>query len=293
MIADITLDHIAVAVDSWESGWPTLLGNLNGKWRSGGMQPGFAPSQYAFENDMKIELIAPYMTDHNDFLKRFIEKSGTGPHHMTFKVKDITAAIKEIEAKDFRIVSKNIDNDWWKELFLYPKETCGIVIQLAQASGTWFVPPPENIPRINTSAKSELKYICYVVKDISVAKKTFIDLLGGQIVTEGSFPENNLKYLYIKWPGPGRILLLFSDDMDDQFINSSLNNKLGKVEYLYFEITQSGNISGVEFDEAKFKDLLFSHKIQTDIEDILSPSNLRLIKQSSSFNVNCVINYLS
>ncbi len=112
MIKDIQLDHIAIAVESWQDGWPTLLGELYAKWRSGGMQPGFQPSQYAFENEMKIELIAPYLIEQNDFLKRFIDKSGTGPHHMTFKVKDINSALDEAESLGFTIVSKNTENDW-------------------------------------------------------------------------------------------------------------------------------------------------------------------------------------
>ncbi len=297
MIKDIQLDHIAVAVDSWEDGWPVLVDKLHAKWRSGGMQPGFKPSQYAFENELKIELIAPYLTDQNDFLKRFVEKSGTGPHHMTFKVKDISDAIQSAKNAGFTIVSQNTANDWWKEAFLHPKETCGIVIQLAQAAGTWFVPPPDNLPNSTSPVKSSFRFISYVVKDFSAAKRLFVDLLGGQILHQGKTGIENLDYLYIGWPGPGRIMIVYSNQKNDQELGMFLSGRLGRVNYLYFEFEQTGdcnsNFEDCDREGLNSTNLYITDGLLSEILELAPVNSLKIINPVHNFNVRSVINCLS
>lgn len=297
MIKDIQLDHIAIAVESWQDGWPTLLGELYAKWRSGGMQPGFQPSQYAFENEMKIELIAPYLIEQNDFLKRFIDKSGTGPHHMTFKVKDINSALDEAESLGFTIVSKNTENDWWKEAFLHPKETCGIVIQLAQAAGTWFVPPPEDILTVEGNSKSELKYICYAVKDHATATKVFMELLGGTLLLQGKLSFGDLGYSLLSWPGPGRILLIYPSfdthsSESNMILDKFLGPRLGRVNYLYLEIDNSSGQTGTPVSLYNDSDLFVDEILISEMNELSPAKHLTVLSETNGFNVRSVINYV-
>ncbi len=104
MIADIDLDHVAVAAEDQAEAWPRYAGELAGEWVGGGGTPGFWSAQVRYANGMKVEVLEPYLVEQNDFLRRFLDRNGPGPHHLTFKVKDIAAAIDELEAAGVTIV---------------------------------------------------------------------------------------------------------------------------------------------------------------------------------------------
>ena len=63
----------------------------------GGDTPGFYSAQVRFANGMKVEGLEPRRVEENDFLARFLAASGPGPHHLTFKVPDIRAALAALE----------------------------------------------------------------------------------------------------------------------------------------------------------------------------------------------------
>ena len=92
------LDHVAVAVEQWADAWPHFAVDLGGEWVSGGAGPGFSPMQLRYANEMKVEVISPHRVDVNDFLRRFLDRRGPGPHHLTFKVPDIRDALGRCEA---------------------------------------------------------------------------------------------------------------------------------------------------------------------------------------------------
>ena len=48
---------------------------------------------------MKVELLEPWDTEHNDFLARFVARTGAGPHHLTFKVDDLDARARRARAR--------------------------------------------------------------------------------------------------------------------------------------------------------------------------------------------------
>src|SRR5262249_18565316 len=92
-IEGVDLDHVAVAVERWADAWPRFVGVVGGRWMSGGRGPGFAPCQIGYANQMRVEILEPNEVERNDFLRRFLDRSGPGPHHLTFKVKDLEAAL--------------------------------------------------------------------------------------------------------------------------------------------------------------------------------------------------------
>lgn len=136
---DVDLDHVAVAVEQQAVAWPRYGGDLPSTWIGGGGTPGFRSAQVEFANGMKVEVLEPYLVEHNDFLRRFLDRNGAGPHHLTFKVKDIVGAIARAEEAGYRPVGVNLADDFWKEAFLHPKDAPGVVVQLAQQAdgGDW------------------------------------------------------------------------------------------------------------------------------------------------------------
>src|SRR3954454_6903271 len=148
MIDRIDLDHVAVATEDQHDAWPRYAGDLAGRWGAGGATPGFWSGQVSYANGMKVEVLEPHMVEQNDFLRRFLDRNGPGPHHVTYKVKDIVAALELVEAAGYRPVSVDISNPNWKEAFIHPKDAPGIVVQLAWSSGDggWISPPPEDFP---------------------------------------------------------------------------------------------------------------------------------------------------
>src|SRR5207249_7074352 len=146
-IAGATLDHVALAVERWADAWPRYAVDLGGEWASGGQGPGFAPSQLRFANGAKLELIAPHRVEDNDFLRRYLDRHGPGPHHLTYKVADLAGALDAVRDAGFHPVGVDVSDRTWKEAFLHPAEACGVVVQLAQPSGAgWKTPPPHGLP---------------------------------------------------------------------------------------------------------------------------------------------------
>ena len=97
MIPEIDLDHVAVAAERQSDAWPRYAGDLAGEWMAGGFTIGFASAQLRFANGMRIEVLRPHEVERNDFLRRFLDRNGPGPHHLTFKVTDIVSALALVE----------------------------------------------------------------------------------------------------------------------------------------------------------------------------------------------------
>ncbi|MEY2473298.1 MAG: hypothetical protein QOK28_2627 [Actinomycetota bacterium] len=178
------LDHLAVAAETWDELWPRYRGDLSGAWVSGGPSFGFASAQVRYANGMKIEALMPADWERNDFLRRFLDRRGPGPHHMTFKVPDIDAAIAATEAAGYRPVGIDVSDPHWKEAFLHPKDAPGVVIQLAQSAGEWDSPPPPNLPAPRTEPAT-LEYVGHVVETFDDGVRLYRDLLHGDERAKG------------------------------------------------------------------------------------------------------------
>ena len=129
------LDHIALAADTAWDNFDRYRGDLGGVWFGGMEVPGFYWGQVQFANGMIVEMLQPANVHLDDFLRRFLDRSGDGPHHLTFKVPDIVAAMERASAAGFPPVRSDLSQDFWKEAFLHPKQCHGIVVA---AAGTIF-----------------------------------------------------------------------------------------------------------------------------------------------------------
>jgi methylmalonyl-CoA/ethylmalonyl-CoA epimerase len=235
----------------WQDVWHRYATDLGAVWASGGPGPGFAPGQLRFANGARVEVLMPWDVEVNDFLARFLARSGPGPHHLTFKVPDIRHAIDE--TRRFGIEPINIDTSdpEWMEAFLHPKQAGGIVVQLAEAPHPWSSPPPGDYPsglrlRLDGSgpaAPATLERVTHVVADLAAARALFGDLLGGDIVDEGSV--DGIDWVDLRWGGPlGLRLAGASEAGAPGPVADWLGGLSGRVHHIAFETEETDAVPG-------------------------------------------------
>jgi methylmalonyl-CoA/ethylmalonyl-CoA epimerase len=235
MIEGILLDHVAVAAERQSDLWPRYIGDLSGEFMGGGWTVGFASAQVRYANGMRVEVLRPHEPEKNDFLRRFLDRNGPGPHHVTFKVEDIAAALDSVDEAGYRPVSVDLRDPVWKEAFLHPKESCGIVVQLAQAAGEWDAPDKgTNIPAPRTSQPATLERIVHDVASLEDARRLFAGLLSGREVDAGD------GWVELAWPGPGRIRLRERHD--------DLDGRAGRLHHLAFTCQQPEDVPDARAD---------------------------------------------
>jgi len=227
---------VALAVERWADAWPRYAVDLGGEWSSGGQGPGFAPSQLRYANGAKLELIAPHRVGDNDFLRRYLDRHGPGPHHLTYKVPDLAGALDAAQDAGFHPVGVDVSDRTWKEAFLHPAEACGVVVQLAQSSGPgWKTPAPPGFPAARNEAAA-LTHVAHAVADPGAARRLFAGLLGGEPVAAGGAADDSFE---LSWPGaPLRVRLVAPGPADD------LDGRPGRVRHLAFECADPSSVPG-------------------------------------------------
>ena len=79
----------------------------------------------------EIELIEPTAPDSS--LARFLEKRGEGLHHICLEVKDIDAALAEMQAKGAPVLDKQPRlAAEGRAIFLHPKAANGVLLELVE-----------------------------------------------------------------------------------------------------------------------------------------------------------------
>ena len=245
-IPNVDLDHVAVAVERQGHAWPRYAGDLPATWLGGGGTPGFWSAQVRYANGMKVEVLEPYLEEQNDFLRRFLDRNGPGPHHLTFKVKDIVGAIARAEEAGYRPVGVNLANDYWKEAFLHPKDAPGVVVQLAQQAegGDWGEDPtPDWFPTARVDRPATLVHVAHALADLDEGTRLFVDLLGGQPVPGGEGEADGIRWLDLAWPGPGRVRLLHGVALE-----TWLEGRAGRVHHLAFAVDDPSGVPGARAD---------------------------------------------
>ena len=130
-MVEAKLDHIAFGVPDIVPVAELLAGHLGGRERGSGPGNGFVFWQWEFAGGGAIEIIVPGGPP-GGFLHRFIAARGAGPHHVTFKVPDLHAALDRARTLGYEPVGVDDRFPAWKEAFLHPKQAQGIVVQFAE-----------------------------------------------------------------------------------------------------------------------------------------------------------------
>lgn len=202
----VALDHFAIATPALTDGWDLFGGVLGGTWAFGDDSPGFWWGELEFAAGPKVELLTPTGGPDAAFLERFLAARGAGPHHLTFLVSDIDAALARIRAFGIEPVGVSLANPDWREAFLHPRSAHGIVIQLAQQGGPApAAPPPRELAEPGPPARFDL--IEHHVGDLDRAVRLFGDVLGGQLDVASTAAAE------LTWPGGKRIRLVRQDGL--------------------------------------------------------------------------------
>jgi hypothetical protein len=271
-VTGAVFDHVAVAVERWADAWPRYAVELGGRWGSGGENVGFAPAQLRYANGGGVEILQPWQSEANPFLRRFLDHNGPGPHHMTFKVKDIAGALDDARARGFNPVGVSIDNPYWMEAFLHPRQATGVVVQLAQASEDWASSPPEGFPERLREPAADLLRVTHAVTDMDYALGLFCGLLGATRGPEGIPPDGTWTYADLSWNGPLHLRLIApTEGASHGAVSSWINGRPGRVHHLAFSFEEAGREEPVRYiDRATVPGVLVSE----DVEVIEPSANL-------------------
>ena len=128
-------DHVSIAVRDFSSMEP-LMRLIGAAEIDGGHErrADFHWIQYLMPGNAVLELIRTDSTSPDHFINRFIADRGEGLHHITFKVPDIADARQACLAAGFRVVGYDDTDPAWRELFLHPDSTHGVLVQFAASS---------------------------------------------------------------------------------------------------------------------------------------------------------------
>lgn len=127
------IEHIGIAVKNIEES-NALFEKLFGKpaYKSETVESEGVTTSFFEAGPNKIELLEA--THPNSPIAKFIEKKGEGIHHIAFAVNDIKAEAKRLASEGFILLNeepkKGADNKW--VMFLHPKSTNGVLIELCQ-----------------------------------------------------------------------------------------------------------------------------------------------------------------
>lgn len=240
------LDHVAVALESWADAWPRYVCDLGGEWASGGQNPGFAPAQLCFANGARLEVLQPWRAEANPFLRRFLDTLGPGPHHLTFKVPDLADALDAVRNAGFEPVGVDLSDPGWLEAFLHPRQAAGVVVQLAQATGSWQAPPPEGFPRQRPALPAALSHVTHALVDLDDGLRLFRDLLGGRELRRDDAPDGSWHSVTLGWSGPLALRLLApATGASGAPLRQWLAGRPGCVHHLAFSQPDSAGASEV------------------------------------------------
>ena len=127
------VNHIAVVVNDLEEAmhfWVDALGlELSHREHvaSEAVDVAFLPI-----GDSKIELLQP--VDNESGVARYLEKRGSGMHHICFEVDDIEAALQKLKLANVQLINEvpTVGADGRKFAFIHPKSASGVLVELYQ-----------------------------------------------------------------------------------------------------------------------------------------------------------------
>ena len=130
------IEHIGIAVKDLEKS-NALFASLFGKphYKIETVESEGVKTSFFEAGPNKIELLEG--TNENSPISKFIAKKGEGIHHIAFAVDDILREVKRLKKEGFIVLNevpkKGADNKL--VVFLHPKSTNGVLIELCQDAG--------------------------------------------------------------------------------------------------------------------------------------------------------------
>lgn len=126
-------DHIAYGVERPTASFLTLRSRLGLDWVQWDTNNGFAALQARFPSGFKIEVIHPHEEHLNPFMRRFLERWGNAPHHLTFRVEGIERYFDRLRRIEVEPIAVSLESPAWREGFVHARGGIGILLQLAES----------------------------------------------------------------------------------------------------------------------------------------------------------------
>jgi methylmalonyl-CoA/ethylmalonyl-CoA epimerase len=129
-------DHAAHAVPSIRDALPLYRDLLGGRVYSGGINPwgGHLGLQLRYPGGNKLELLEPVRPDSPSVGRFLATHPRGGLHHLTFRVPDLEHAVAVLTDFGYQPFGTRLDDPAWRETYLHPRQTGGVLIQLVQAA---------------------------------------------------------------------------------------------------------------------------------------------------------------
>lgn len=240
---DVRFDHIGLALRRPTDLWPVMAGVLGGRYHGRGNAAGFGWTQLRFANGFVVEGLHPEPHDGTDFLDRYLDEFGPGPHHLTFRVANLDDALDRLTSAGITPMSVDRSDPSWLDAIVHPNDAHGTVVQLVQAAPTIVDPSddPEGFPETSFDHPvASLGRVVHAVADLSGAVATFRDALGGRVVSRGSAIDGN-HWVELGWNGPGRLRLLEAAHAD---IAEWVGDRPGRLRHLFFDFDEPSHVPG-------------------------------------------------
>ena len=139
--AGAVFDHVAHAMPSIREVLPLYVDLLGGEIEGGGFNPwgGHLAVQLIYPGGSRLELLEPTRPDSQSCSGFLARNPRGGLHHLTFKVADIRDSLEALTAAGFEPFGVMLDDPGWKEAYIHPRQTSGVLVQIAQSAGG--IPP--------------------------------------------------------------------------------------------------------------------------------------------------------
>ena len=255
---EVRFDHVALVLHRMTDCWPILAEALGGRYQAQGLAPGYSWMQLDFANGFTIETLHPEeiydddepveqertSADHRgEFARRFLDRRGPGPHHVTFIVDDLDAAMAALAGAGLRPGVLDRSDPLWQEAIYSAEVAHGVVLQVVQADGTSSAPPdpPEGFPELGYDHPvASFGRAVHAVVDLDGALGIYRDALGGVVTSSGAAVDGN-HWVELGWSGPGRLRLLEAKHSE---MAAWVGDRPGRMRHLYFTFDDPESVPG-------------------------------------------------
>ncbi len=232
----VELDHLAVAAEHLDDLLHRYAGDLAGTWWSGGGEVGFTARQFAWSSGPRLETIAPVAVEVVDFLRRYLDRHGPGPHHLTFKVPDVEGVVDAVTAAGYPITGLSLDVPGVEELFVAPAHALGTVVQLVGPRGRG-IGPPDHWPSARVGRPADFLHVGHEVASTEEALALYQGLLGAEMVGRGTGAAGG--WVEVGWPAGGRIRVI-------EVPGERLGGRRGRIAHAAFAVADPGGVAGAQ-----------------------------------------------
>jgi methylmalonyl-CoA epimerase len=127
------IDHIGVAVNDLESGGAFYRAlQMHEADREEVASEKVKVAFYPLENDANIELLEA--TSQESPIHKFIEKRGTGVHHICLRVNKLDELVAHLKKNQVQLINETprLGAHNCRVVFVHPKSTGGVLIELSE-----------------------------------------------------------------------------------------------------------------------------------------------------------------